>query len=76
MESVSGCAGYENDMRVAEKIAMANRDIGNGKRLAPPTDPLDTGDEVEAAVDVGVDDVGDIDIDVDSLDNVLDGAAE
>jgi hypothetical protein len=66
-------------MRVAEKIAKANIGIGNGKRLAPPTDPLDTGVEVEAetAADGGVDDGGDIDVDsLDDDDNVLDGTTE
>lgn len=62
-------------MRVAEKIAKTNRDIDNGKRLAPPPDPLDTGVvEAEVAADVGVDDEGDID--VDSPDDVLDGITE
>jgi hypothetical protein len=66
-------------MKVAEKIAKANIGIGNGKRLAPRTDPLDTGVEVEAetAADVGVDDGGDIDVDsLDDDDNVLDGTTE
>jgi len=64
-------------MKVAEKIAKANIGIANGKRLAPPTDPLDAVDvgEMEAAADVGVVDDG-VDIDVDSLDNVLDGTTE
>ena len=69
--------GYDM-MKVAEKIAKANIGIGNGKRLAPPTDPLDTGVEVgaEAAADVGVDDVGDIDADSLDDDNVLDKTIE
>lgn len=58
-------------MRVAENIAKASRGIGNEKRLAPPTEPLDTGVvEAEADAAVGVDDEGDID--VDSLDDVED----
>lgn len=69
--------GYDM-MNVVEKIAKANIGIGNGKRLAPPTDPLDTGVEVgaEAAADVGVDDVGDIDVDSLDDDNVLDETIE
>ena len=64
-------------MRVAEKITKTNIGTGNGKRLAPPIDPLDTGVEVVAeAADVGVDVGGDIDVDSLDDDNVLDGITE
>jgi len=72
-------AGYESEMRANEKNARANIEIGDERQLALPRDPLDAAGEVEETVaDVRVDADSDIEnrLDVETVDDELDGVTD
>jgi len=65
-------------MRTNEKNARANIDIGDGRQLALPRDPLDAGEVEETVADVCVDADSDIEnrLDVETVDDESDGTAD
>jgi len=76
--NISG-VGYESEARANEKNARANIEIGDGRQLALPRDPLDAAGEVEETVaDVRVDADSDIEnrLDVETVDDGLDGMTD